>query len=135
MGKRGFTLIELLLVVAIMLILAGAMIPLFNVSRAEAREARARADLDSIKTGSVMYRHDVGGWPTDSQAELALITGTGIANWEGPYVTAVSPDPWGNAYEIYTEAGTGDLCVSSWGPDEVDDDGGGDDITQIITAQ
>lgn len=133
MRKSGFTLIELLIVIMIVGILAGAMVPIINVSRQEARNAKARADLDAIKTASVLLHHDTGEWPpigTDGDDLISDVSGN--AGWEGPYIDEWRDDPWGSPYEIWDSSAT-DRWVSSWGPDNADDNGGDDDINLILT--
>ena len=107
MNRGGFTLIELLIVIAIIAILAGAMVPMFNVTREDARVAKAKAELDAIKTAAIMMHHDTGQWPPVGTDGTGLRTAGGIPNWNGPYIDPWATDPWGvNAYEI--KDGTGE---------------------------
>lgn len=48
MNKKGFTLVELLVAVAIIAILATIGLTIFSTSQRDARDARRRADINSI---------------------------------------------------------------------------------------
>jgi len=135
MRKKGFTLIELLIVIAIIAILAGAMIPLFNISSEKAREAKAIAEMDVIKTAAVMLHHDTGHWPNVSTAGDDFITDvTEWPSWNGPYLDEWRNDPWGDhPYEIWDEAVGNKRYINCWGPDKTDDDGADDDIKLLLT--
>lgn len=135
--RNGFTLIELLIVIAIVAILAGAMVPMINVSRQTARDARARSDLDAIKTAAVMYNYDLGSWPFAGNTGNGLVNNTGVgdlANWNGPYLDDWTLDPWNTSYEMYTP-GAPELRVRSLGADTaVGGTGANADIELIITS-
>ena len=128
--RKGFTLIELLIVIAILAILAGAIVPMFNVTRKQAKEARVAADLDSIKTASIMHHHDTGVWPPEGNTGVGLVNNdNNIADWNGPYLDEWKNDTYKNPYEIYSD-GT-QLSVRSRGPDGRS--GTSDDISLLIT--
>lgn len=132
MRRGAFTLLELLIVIAIVAILAGAMIPMFNVNRETARQAKATAEADVIKTASMMMHHDTGSWPPASNTGTDFITDdSSFAGWNGPYLDAWQNDPWGTAYDVYDPAATTERRVRSRGADLAV--GGGDDIDIIIT--
>ena len=101
MRKSGFTLIELLIVITIMAVLAGALVPMFRVNRLLAQTSKANADLDSIKTASIMYHHDTGQWPAIGSTGAGLINNDSAAGWNGPYLDDWRIDPWGTAYNIF----------------------------------
>jgi len=131
MEKRGFTLIELLIVIAIAVIISGALVPLFSVTKQDAKRAKASSELDSIRTAAIMLNHDTGTWPTTGNTGVGLVTGTGIVDWAGPYLDAWTSDPWGPAYSIYTVGGTS-LYIGTRGRDGTY--GTSDDQKILITA-
>jgi len=146
MKNKGFTLIELLIVIAIVAILAGAMVPMFRVNQLTAQQAKAGADMDSIKTACMMYNQDTGVWPVagtiDDTDDRGLVKDDGVANWAGPYMDEARMDPWGTAAspKWYTLVDTGvapNIQLTLWtygddgapgGPDPADAD-----ISLIIT--
>ncbi len=62
-SKYGFTLLELLIVIAILAILSGAIIPLFQHSRARTRDVRRATDLKAILTALQQYKFTYGSYP------------------------------------------------------------------------
>lgn len=145
MKNKGFTLIELLIVIAIVAILAGAMVPMFRVNQLTAQQAKAAADMDSIKTAAMMYNQDTGLWPvagTISPADdRGLVTDPPVGNWAGPYMDEARMDPWGTAvtprwYTIVDTGAVNDEVVTLWcyGADGVAGGVGANaDISLIIT--
>jgi len=140
MGRKGFTLIELILVIAIIAILAGAMVPMINASRDQAKVAKAQAECDSIKTAAVLLHADsgTGVWPADGTVGASLVAANGTSGWQGPYVDKWPTDPWGNPYRVYNATGT-NQSVCSYGKNGTFDNcnftGVGDDIAVFITAR
>ncbi len=109
MRKESFTLIELLIAIAIVAILAGAMMPIFNITRQEAKEAKALAEMGAIKMASMMLHYDTGVWPL-GEGQIMNVNGSGlidnlqlgliIPDWAGPYLDEWHVDPWGVSYRI-----------------------------------
>src|SRR4051812_8663558 len=58
---RGFTLVELLIVVIILAILAAIVVPQFNNSSQDAKEAALDQNLSSIRTAIELYRAQHNG--------------------------------------------------------------------------
>ncbi|SRR5216684_252031 len=56
--ERGFTLIEMIIVVAIIAILLGIAIPVYNIHLLHAREAVLRTDLASIRDAIGQFTQD-----------------------------------------------------------------------------
>ena len=94
-------------------------------AREMARETAAKDDLSSLRTALLLMENDTGKWPngcppwsnsnpevdfTTAQAGLMVQPEVGdqgdgcqwlsqeVAKWDGPYVTGVTDDPWGNHY-------------------------------------
>lgn len=136
-GSRGFTLIELMVVIVILGILAGLIIPRIMGRPDEARQAKARIQIQALETALKLYRLDNGNYPTTEQGLKALVepptVGTLAKNWrEGGYLEKgkVPKDPWGNDF-VYLSPGTkGDFDLLSLGADgEPGGDGKNKDIT------
>jgi len=62
-NKRGFTLIELLVVISILGVLAGLIVNNLNDSRARARDARRKQNLNQMKTALRLYYNDYQVYP------------------------------------------------------------------------
>lgn len=66
MKQRGFTLIELLVVISILGVLAGLIVNNLNDSRARARDARKKQNLNQMKTALRLYYNDYQAYPASS---------------------------------------------------------------------
>lgn len=81
---RGFTLIELLVVMAIIAVLAGMSLFALQGSRESSRDARRKADLETIRSGVELYRADCGNYPNSGGADFITTFGTdGLQGGEG----------------------------------------------------
>jgi general secretion pathway protein G len=125
-GAAGFTLIEILLVVVIIGILAAVAIPKLGGRVGQAKESKAKADVNSIGLALRMYEVDNGNYPSSLQGLVTQSGGGGT--WRGPYLEQGIPkDPWGNDY-VYQYPGSRNphsYDLKSLGPDGTDS---GDDI-------
>lgn len=74
-ARPGFTMIELLVVMAIMAMLAAVGMVSYRNSGIAARDARRRADLETVRQALVLHRADTGQYPTPG-------LGTEAANWD-----------------------------------------------------
>lgn len=134
---RGFTLIELMVVIVILGILAGLIIPRIMGRPDEARQAKARMQIESIETALKLYRLDNGAYPTTEQGLKALVeapaAGQLAKNWrQGGYLERgkVPKDPWGNDFVYLSPGVHGDFDLSSSGADgEAGGEGKDKDIT------
>ena len=136
MRRKGFTLIELILVIAIIAILAGAMVPMINASRNQARQAKAVAECDAIKTAAIMLHADSGPgvWPIDGSTGVGLVTAGTIPGWQGPYVDVWPNDPWVHPYRVFNGTGT-NLSACSNGTNGTFDSCAADDVVVLITGR
>ena len=62
MDRRKFTLIELMVVVAIIVVLAGMLVPVLSKSRENARRVNCAGNLKCIGLALLMYSGDNGGF-------------------------------------------------------------------------
>ena len=61
--RFGFTLIEILVVISIIAILAGVGLATFSGAQKKSRDAKRKADLETIRSALEMYRADNGEYP------------------------------------------------------------------------
>jgi general secretion pathway protein G len=117
---QGFTLIEILVVVVILGILAAIVVPKVMEHPGEARQVRAKQDIQAIVTALNTYKLDNYTYPTTEQGLDALVHKPGSApeapNWHG-YLDKIPKDPWQRPY-LYLRPGThGDMDVFTYGAD------------------
>lgn len=135
--QSGFTLIEIMVVIVILGILAGLIVPRIMGRPEEAKQLKAKMQIESIGTALKLYKLDMGSYPTTEQGLQALVAApgtTGTSKWrKGGYLDKgrVPKDPWDNDF-IYLAPGTnGDYDLISYGADGVS---GGDDKNKDITS-
>jgi general secretion pathway protein G len=124
--NRGFTLIELMVVIIILGVLAMYVAPKIMGRPGEARQVKARLDIQNLETALKLYKLDTGMYPTTDQGLQALVekpeTGNVPKKWkDGGYLekSRVPKDPWGNEF-IYLSPGLkGDFDIISYGLDGV----------------
>jgi general secretion pathway protein G len=135
-NERGFTLIELMVVIVILGILAGLIVPRIMGRPDEARQAKARIQLESLETALKLYKLDNGNYPTTEQGLQALVEAPAVGalakNWrQGGYLEKgkVPKDPWDNDFVYISPGMHGDYDLSSRGADgEPDGEGKDKDI-------
>ncbi len=140
LSLTGFTLIELIVVMAIIVLLAGAVSGTTLVARRKGLIAKAQAAISSLETALSMYESDCAIFPASGNSNMvSQLTGPSTqAGWNGPYMQFKSSelsgssfiDPWGTAY-VYTTPGTHNTAtfdIYSYGPNKTNESGGGDDI-------
>ncbi len=123
---RGFTLIELMVVIVILGILAGLIIPRIMGRPEEAKQLKAKMQIESIETALKLYHLDNGVYPDTEQGLQALVekpdTGTLPKKWRtGGYLEKgkVPKDPWGNDFVYLSPGAHGDYDLISYGADGV----------------
>lgn len=128
--KHGFSLIEILIVIALIAVLATVAIG--NLGGIFSGQQEKVADLfvnQTIKTGLVPYRLDVGNYPSNEEGLNALVKAPAGKEdkWKGPYLEAkeVPLDPWDNPYKYRFPGsknvnGARGYDVWSLGPDGVE---------------
>ena len=133
----GFTLIELMVVVVILGILAGLIVPRIMGRPEEARQAKARIQLESLDTALKLYRLDNGDYPSTEQGLQALVEPPSVGdlprNWrQGGYLDKgrIPKDPWGNEYMYLCPGIEEEYDLISYGADgEPGGEGKNRDIT------
>ncbi|BBO67441.1 type II secretion system protein GspG [Desulfosarcina alkanivorans] len=120
----GFTLIELMVVIVILGILAGLIVPRIMGRPEQAKQLKARMQIESISTALKLYKLDNGMYPTTEQGLQALVeqpsSGNAPTKWrKGGYLEKgkVPKDPWGNDF-IYLSPGIhDDFDIIAYGAD------------------
>jgi general secretion pathway protein G len=113
---KGFTLIELLVTIAIIGILSGIAIFGLQGVREQARDAKRKADLESIRSALEIYRGDCNSYPATgrvtSGSQLVGVGGVGCNN--NVYMQSVPTDPQtGRSYGYrLISPTTYELCTS-----------------------
>jgi general secretion pathway protein G len=135
-GSKGFTLIELMVVIVILGVLAGLIVPRIMGRPDEARQLKAKMQIESLETALKLYKLDNGAYPSTDQGLEALVTQSETPpvprKWrEGGYLEKgkVPVDPWGNTFVYLSPGVHGDYDISSYGADGVS---GGDDKNSDI---
>jgi len=123
-NRRGFTLIELMVVIVILSILAVWVAPKLVGREEQAKQVKARVDIQGLETALKLYKLDNGMYPTTEQGLEALVSppesGKVPKNWrEGGYIekNQIANDPWGNEYIYLSPGSHDDYDIISYGAD------------------
>jgi general secretion pathway protein G len=124
--NRAFTLIELMVVIVILGILAMWVAPKIMSRPEEAKQVKARLDIQNLETALKLYKLDNGMYPTTEQGLQALVeqpeTGNVPKKWkQGGYLEQgrIPKDPWGNDFVYLSPGLKGDFDIISYGLDGV----------------
>ena len=122
----GFTLLELVVVLAVLALLAGLSIPLYDALRTRQRTEATLQEMSQIGQAMLQAYQDQGGFVPDL-ADLA--PAYLAAGFVGDDHTL---DGWGNpyAYDPSYQPMVPAARLISFGPDEADD--GGDETTDLV---
>lgn len=124
-NDEGYTLLELLVVLVILTLIIGVAAPAVLEQLGSSKEKTAEIEMRRLVTDLEFFFVDVGRFPSADEGLGALVSGTDIDGWDGPYVTNNTglQDPWGTAY-AYEISGSS-ITITTYGPDGAS--GGGDD--------
>ncbi|MBK6942250.1 MAG: type II secretion system protein GspG [Planctomycetes bacterium] len=129
MRARGFNVIEFVVILAVIVAMAGVVVPIMSVSRTSTPEGRAAQDCHRVAAAIQQFANDTHQFPTGVKgatdlhwlhtagtlpANNVFASGTGAhlydflvhnearaASWKGPYLERdVGPDPWGRSYLV-----------------------------------
>jgi general secretion pathway protein G len=102
----------------------------------EARQAKARIQMEAMESALKLYKLDNGSYPSTEQGLKALVeaptTGDLPKNWrQGGYLEKgkVPKDPWGNDFVYLSPGSHGDFDLSCLGKDG---EAGGEGVDQDI---
>lgn len=114
--KTGFTMIELLVVATIIIMLTMVGLVSFRNTSKNARNGKRKADLESVRSTLVIYRADVGTYPTYAGATKANFDAAVADLYAADYFsTQTLEDPLNDATYFYTYTSDGQtftLCAT-----------------------
>jgi general secretion pathway protein G len=116
--RAAFTLMEMLVVVSILVVLAGAAVPIYLNYLANARIDRAKVDVKNLATAVEAYkaRDPYDQYPPNLEALTVSNPNTGQ---KATLEQNALKDPWGNLYQYSPtdiDQNTGKIRVWSQGP-------------------
>ncbi len=122
--RRAFSLVELMIVLAILVLLAGLVLPRLLGQQNKADIKATQTQLNSFKQALQNYAIDVRTFPNTEEGLRALVVRPEdeqrARKWDGKYLDEIPVDPWGNEYnyEYPPTQGSNDFPnIWSNGPD------------------
>lgn len=103
---HGFTLIELLVVISIIGVLIALTVAGLTGSRQQARDARRKADLETIRSGLELHWADCSRYPSSLTAGSPLVGVPTPAGCTGTYIASVPDDPNSSNNYYYAPLGS-----------------------------
>ena len=127
-----------MVVIVILGILAGLLVPKIMGRPEEAKQLKAKIQIEGLATALRLYKLDSGNYPDTEQGLQALVekpeTGNLAGKWhKGGYLEKgkVPLDPWGNEFVYLSPGMHGDYEIISYGADGVPS---GEDKNQDINS-
>lgn len=90
--KRAFTLMELLVVMGIIVLLMSVGVVSYSQTNRKARDAKRKADIESIRSALELYRTDQGSYPVLGTNGSTCITDISIAGGGVTYLNSMPVD-------------------------------------------
>jgi general secretion pathway protein G len=100
--RGGFTLMEMLVVVAILVVLAGAAVPIYLNYLEQAKVDRAKSDVETLAKAVEAYKVQNEDWPQS----LATLTQPSPKTGKATLTPENLLDPWERPYQ-YAPPGAG----------------------------
>ena len=97
-ARAGFSLIELVAAVAILVILAGVLIPAVGSQMSKAREARASTDMNTVAKAFNAYFTDTGTWPSNATFNPNRNVGQELTGFPCLYSNVFNHTGWNGPY-------------------------------------
>jgi type II secretion system protein G len=113
MNRNGFTLIEMLVTMTIIAILAGVSIFALQGARVSGRDAKRKADLETIRSALELHKADCGVYPGSLGANIRGTLGS-CTPMGNTYLEEVPKDPLGALYCYHPLAGNSsyEMCAT-----------------------
>jgi general secretion pathway protein G len=115
-ARAAFTLMEMLVVVAILVVLAGAAVPIYMSYLDSAKRDRARIDIKTLEGAVEAYAMDHGDYP---QLWDPLVIPDPASLKRPPLTPEALVDPWGRQYVLDPQtrhSASGKPLIYSLGP-------------------
>lgn len=108
--KNGFSLIELLVVATIVIVLTTIGVISYRAASIKSRDSKRKADLEAVRQALVLYRSDVGSYPTGYNFSGVV----GLLNTQDYLSDGVErfSDPGSNVYAYSSTASSFTLSVN-----------------------
>jgi general secretion pathway protein G len=114
--RAAFTLMEMLVVVAILVVLAGAAVPIYLNYLENAKRDRAKVDVTTLQTAIEAFKAEYGDYPPSLQTLTQADQATGNFATLEPKALM---DPWNQQYQYEPQnknPATGRPKIYSGGP-------------------
>ncbi len=101
-ARRAFTLMEVMLAIAMISLLAFLVVSNVDTLMTSSQTKIADSFVNgSLATPMMAFKLSTGRFPTTEEGLDALLNAPEALKdrWDGPYVRALRPDPWGNPYQ------------------------------------
>jgi prepilin-type N-terminal cleavage/methylation domain-containing protein len=112
-SAKGFTLIELLVVVAIIGVLTGILLPVFQGALQKAKQKSTMSDINNIARAITSYFTDMGAAPPSPSGNLEENSAMYTALTPFHIQTVSNRDRWGFPFQVWT----GVACAGKFGID------------------